>query len=77
MWENFKNYFFAHFTGLGLILLGWYISVIYSAVDRFSSESAIISTATIVGLILILIGTYLPDIWILIFKKKKARRQSD
>ena len=70
MWEKVKNYFLAHLTGLALILIGWYIAVVDSALDRFSQKS-LVSGGTITGLVLILVGAYLPEIWMAINNKKK------
>jgi hypothetical protein len=56
--------------GIGFILMiiGWYMSIIDAGLVKFSSTS-IITTWTLTGLVLILIGAYLPQIWIAILNK--------
>ncbi|PJZ78498.1 hypothetical protein [Leptospira neocaledonica] len=52
-----------NFVGLILILLGWWTSIINVATLR-GSEYALFNTWTYTGLALIIIGAYLPEIWI-------------
>ena len=73
MWESIKNYIFAHTIGLCLLLTGWYISVLDTALDRFSKK-AIISSGTTIGLLLIVVGAYLPEVWMAIVKKSKSKK---
>ncbi len=78
MLEKIKNYLIAHLIGLSLLLVGWYISVIDSALDRFSAKS-IITSSTTVGLCLIVVGAYLPEVLIAIsnrhLKQKNLKKQ--
>ena len=74
MLEKIKIYLIAHLIGMAFLLTGWYISVIDSALDRFSSKS-LVSPTTTTGLILIIIGAYLPGVWIAIVKRKKKRSE--
>jgi hypothetical protein len=50
------------------MLVGWYMSIIDAGLVKFSSN-AIITKWTLAGLVLILIGAYLPQIWIAILNK--------
>ncbi|EMJ90734.1 hypothetical protein [Leptospira alstonii] len=66
------NYIIPHTIGLILIAIGWYISILNVGLTRFT-ENVLISKWTIGGLALIVIGAYLPEIWIGIrnlFKRK-------
>jgi hypothetical protein len=52
--------------GLGLILVGWYISIVdVGLTTRVKSYQEIkyITTWTLLGLVLIMIGAYIPRIW--------------
>jgi hypothetical protein len=52
--------------GLGLIIVGWYISILnVGLTTRIKSYQEIeyITTWTIVGLVLIIIGAYIPRLW--------------
>ncbi|MBM9579387.1 hypothetical protein JWG45_19785 [Leptospira sp. 201903070] len=57
------NYVIPHIVGLMLIAIGWYVSILNVGLTRFT-ENVLISKWTVGGLILILIGAYLPEIWI-------------
>lgn len=54
--------------GFGLMIIGWYISIINVGLDKFMGAT-IITKWTVAGLLLILIGAYLPQIWIAILNK--------
>ncbi len=56
--------------GLALMVLGWYISIVNVGLDKFSSPT-IFTKASAFGLLLILIGAYLPQVWILILNRLK------
>ena len=73
MWERIKNYLLAHAMGLSLILTGWYISVLDTALDRFA-QKAIISSGTTIGLLLIIFGAYLPEVWMAIVNRGKNKK---
>ena len=70
MLQKIKNYLIAHLLGLCMLLAGWYVSVIDSALDRFSAKS-VITSGTTIGFCLIIIGAYLPEVWIAISNHKK------
>lgn len=61
-------FLFPNFVGLILILLGWWTTIINVATLRFAGESYF-NKWTYTGLTLIIIGAYLPEIWIGIRKK--------
>lgn len=67
--QRIKQYLIPHIIGLGLIFAGWIIPIIDTGMDRFSTKS-IFTNTNIFGLVLILIGAYLPDIWIGIMEKR-------
>ncbi|TGK33363.1 hypothetical protein EHQ12_11205 [Leptospira gomenensis] len=60
---NIFNYIIPHIVGFILIAIGWYVSILNVGLTRFT-ENVLISKWTVGGLILILIGAYLPEIWI-------------
>ena len=52
--------------GLGLMVVGWYISIVDVGLGtriRTYEEIKFISTGTLVGLLLIIIGAFVPRIW--------------
>lgn len=53
----------AHLLGLALLLGGWYLSIMNTSADRWQSVK-FLSGANLVGLIMIIVGAYLPEIWI-------------
>ncbi|RHX88155.1 MULTISPECIES: hypothetical protein [Leptospira] len=57
------HYIIPHTVGIILIAIGWYVSILNVGLTRFT-ENVLISKWTVGGLILILIGAYLPEIWI-------------
>ncbi|TGK01283.1 hypothetical protein EHQ53_08750 [Leptospira langatensis] len=57
------GFLFPNFIGLLLILLGWWTTIINVATLRFAGESYF-NKWTYTGLILIIVGAYLPEIWI-------------
>lgn len=52
-----------HIAGLILIIFGWYISILNVGLSRFQTD-VLFSKWTGSGLIIIVIGAYLPEIWI-------------
>jgi hypothetical protein len=48
--------------GLGIIVVGWYISIINVALARFK-ENILFTKWTLFGLGLIIFGAYLPRLW--------------
>ncbi|EMJ95717.1 MULTISPECIES: hypothetical protein [Leptospira] len=66
------NYVIPHTFGLILITIGWYISILNVGLTRFT-ENVLITKWTLSGLAMIVVGAYLPEIWISIrnlFKRK-------
>ena len=68
MMEKFLRRALPQGIGFILMIIGWYMSIIDAGLVKFSSTS-IITTWTLTGLVLILIGAYLPQIWIAILNK--------
>ena len=54
--------------GFFLMTLGWYVSIVNVGLDKFVSPT-IFTKSSMTGLLLILIGAYLPQIWIAILNK--------
>jgi len=50
-----------HLLGLILMVAGWYISIVNVGLDRFTSTS-LITNWTLLGLGMILLGAYIPEI---------------
>ncbi len=50
-----------HLIGLCLIVLGWYISILNVGLSRFQ-ENVLFTKWTLIGLGLILLGAYMPNI---------------
>ncbi len=61
--EKFKNAIIPHAVGLMLIVFGWYISILNVGLTRFQAD-VLFTKWTGFGLLLIVIGAYLPWIWI-------------
>ncbi|MFO1471065.1 MAG: hypothetical protein U1F27_08525 [Turneriella sp.] len=79
MWSKIKTYMFAHFLGLVFMVIGWALSINFIALDRGSfkfaaggvTERSLFQTPTFIGLGLIIIGAYFPEIWIAIKNRGK------
>lgn len=69
--DKIKTYIVPHLVGFLLIIIGWGIAVIYTGLDKFASKEGVFNASTIAGLVLIIIGAYLPEVWIAIANKKK------
>ncbi len=68
MLEKIKGAIIPHLVGLGLMFFGWYISLLNVGLIRFQT-STLFTRWTGFGFLLILMGAYLPDIWIGIREK--------
>ena len=62
MLENFKHSIIPNFIGICLIFGGWFISILNVGLARFE-PNILFTKWTLSGLIMILIGAYLPRIW--------------
>ena len=51
-----------HLIGFGLIVIGWYISILNVGLTRFQTN-ILFTKWTVTGLVLILVGAYLPEVW--------------
>lgn len=68
MLEKFWRRALPQAIGFILMSIGWYMSIIDAGLVKFSSVS-IITRWTIIGFLMILIGAYLPQIWIFLLNK--------
>lgn len=66
--ERFVRRLIPQALGFFMMLVGWYVSIINVGLDKFMGAT-IVTKWTVGGLVLILIGAYLPQIWILILNK--------
>ena len=65
-----KKRLIPHLLGLVLIFFGWFITIGVVGWDKFSRTDPF-TKGTIFGLVLIVIGAYLPEIWIRIVSREK------
>ena len=71
MVAKIKQYFLAHLIGFLFLMAGWMIPIIDTGMDRLSGKSVWTGT-NLFGLVLIIIGAYLPETWISIVKRKQG-----
>ena len=62
MLEKIKNYIIPHGIGFLFIFAGWYISILNVGLARFQ-DNILFTKTTLIGLILIIIGAYIPPVW--------------
>lgn len=55
-------------VGITCMIIGWWISIVNVGLDKFVS-STIVNKWTLIGLMLIIVGAYIPQIWIFILNK--------
>jgi len=67
MFETIKKNLVPHIIGLIFIFAGWYISILNVGLARFQ-ENVLFTKITFSGLLLIIIGAYIPEVWIKIRK---------
>ena len=67
MFETIKKNMIPHLVGMIFIFAGWYISILNVGLARFQ-ENILFTKTTLLGLILIIIGAYIPEVWIKIRK---------
>jgi hypothetical protein len=63
MFEKIKEAVIPHLVGLGLMVAGWLFSINYVGLNKFQSN-VLFTKETGLGLLMIVIGAYLPEIWI-------------
>lgn len=66
--ERFVRRLIPQAIGFFLMMVGWYVSIINVGLDKFMGAT-IITRWTISGLAMILLGAYLPQIWIFILNR--------
>ncbi len=66
--EKFVRRLIPQAIGFFLMIVGWYVSIINVGLDKFMGAT-IITRWTISGLAMILLGAYLPQIWIFILNR--------
>ncbi len=69
MLEKIKGAIIPHMIGLILLVSGWFISITYVGFRRFEADILFTKT-TGLGLLLIIIGAYFPDIYLGIREKR-------
>jgi hypothetical protein len=62
MFDKIGSVIIPNLIGIGLIIIGWYISILNVGLTRFQAD-VLFTKWTLLGLVLILIGAYLPRIW--------------
>lgn len=70
MLEKVKHVIIPNLIGLFFIVLGWYISILNVALARFQTN-ILFTKWTFAGLVIIIIGAYIPFVWHLIANRKK------
>ncbi|TAL31068.1 MAG: hypothetical protein EPN93_18775 [Spirochaetes bacterium] len=63
MWEKIKGAIIPHLVGLALMAGGWFISITYVGFRRFESD-ILFTNMTGLGLLMIIVGAYFPDVYI-------------
>ena len=63
MFKKFTDALIPHLVGLGLMVVGWLFSINYVGLNKFQSN-VLFTKETGLGLLMIVIGAYLPEIWI-------------
>jgi hypothetical protein len=71
MFERIKEAVIPHLVGLGLMFGGWLFSINYVGLNKFQSN-VLFTKETGIGLLMIIAGAYLPEIWIGIRNKVKG-----
>ncbi len=66
--EKFVRRLLPQLIGFGLMVVGWYISIINVGLDKFMGAT-IVTRWTLAGLASILLGAYLPQIWIWVLNR--------
>lgn len=62
MMEKIGYVIIPNLIGICLMVVGWYISILNVGLTRFQAD-ILFTKWTLLGLILIIIGAYLPRIW--------------
>ncbi len=62
MLDKIKNFVLPYVIGFAFIFAGWYVSILNVGLARFQ-ENVLFTKTTFTGLVLILIGAYIPGIW--------------
>jgi hypothetical protein len=62
MLEKIKGLIIPHIIGLVLMVGGWFISIMNVGLTRFQPD-ILFTKWTLSGLVMIVIGAYLPSIW--------------
>jgi len=73
--KSFLVKFGGHLLGAGLIVGGWWISMLNMAIDRFSTNDYW-NFWTVTGLIMIFIGAYIPT-WVAKLHTHKRKKRDE
>lgn len=71
--KSFFIKFAGHLIGAGLIVGGWWISMLNMSIDRFSGTDYW-NFWTVLGLVMIFIGAYIPT-WIAKYRDRKVEKE--
>lgn len=63
MFKKITDALIPHLVGLAFMVVGWLFSINYVGLNKFQSN-VLFTKETGFGLLLIIIGAYLPEIWI-------------
>jgi hypothetical protein len=63
MLKNIMDTLIPHAAGIGLMIMGWYFSILNVGLVRFQTD-ILLTKWTGIGLLMIICGAYLPWIWI-------------
>lgn len=65
MIEKIKYALWPHIVGLFLLAMGWYVSILNASWSKCSQGPAsIFSVWTFFGLVVVMMGAYIPEVWI-------------
>ena len=73
--KTFFVKFSGHLIGAGLIVAGWWISMLNMSIDRFSGTDYW-NFWTVLGLVMIFIGAYIPS-WIATLRDRKVKKEKE
>jgi type VI protein secretion system component VasK len=71
--KSFFVKFAGHLVGAGLIVAGWWISMLNMSIDRFSGTDYW-NFWTVLGLVMIFIGAYIPS-WIAWWRDRSVEKE--
>jgi hypothetical protein len=76
MFDKIKKAVIPHIIGFIFLISGWLLCIVDVGINRFSSKG-IFDPVTLAGLVLILVGAYMPDTLIAIRNSSKKKDQEN